>query len=620
MSTRTFSSIPPCGAAILAVALGCLVSQPISAAAPQLTEFPLPSATAGLAGITAGPDGNLWFVERNANQIGKMAPNGTLLAEYPAPAGTFLANELAKGITAGPDGNVWFVISNSGGAGGSAIGRITPAGVIKTFPVPTAVPYAVDIVTGADGNLWFTEYDGDNIGRITPAGVINEYPLPHGTFPWSIALGADGNVWFGETAGMIGRISPAGTIQEFPLNQGRGDNVIAAGPDGNIWLFDAGGIGVVTPQGAFSELPAPSARYPASVLHAGPDGNMWMTTMDGIGSVSPSGQVNDYPVPTASSRPAGITTGPDGNLWFTESASGKIVRASLPSHPCVAGDTTLCIDDQPGDARWQATVSFSTTQGGGRSGKGHALPLASLGVSHGGLFWFFDGTNPEMLLKMLNACSLNERFWVFYSATTNVGFTVTVTDTHNGRSKVYSNKDGKAAPPIQDTSAFSCTGGDARPAPDDGSAGESADRDAVRDLAAWGERGSSLLPSPEPGSRCSTDATTICIDGRFKIQATFQTTQGGGKSGSGQAISLQSLGVAQGGLLWFFSADNPEMLVKVIDACTLNHKFWVFYAAGTNAGFTLTVTDTQTGHQVTYKNADLSAAPPVQDTSALPCS
>ncbi|HVR10167.1 MAG TPA: hypothetical protein VMW75_19125 [Thermoanaerobaculia bacterium] len=61
------------------------------------------------------------------------------------------------------------------------------------------------------------------------------------------------------------------------------------------------------------------------------------------------------------------------------------------------------------------------------------------------------------------------------------------------------------------------------------------------------------------------------------------------------------------------------MLVKVIDGCSLNQRFWVFYAAGTNVGFSVTVTDTQTGHARTYMNADGTPAPPVQDTSALPC-
>jgi len=126
-----------------------------------------------------------------------------------------------------------------------------------------------------------------------------------------------------------------------------------------------------------------------------------------------------------------------------------------------------------------------------------------------------------------------------------------------------------------------------------------------------------------PGA-CTPDATTLCIDqnpgdGRFMIQVSYHTVQGGGLSGSGNAIPLSSLGVTEGGLFWFFGATNPEMLIKIIDGCSLDSHFWVFFAATTNVGFTVTVTDTQTANQATYTNADKHAAPPVQDTSALAC-
>jgi Tol biopolymer transport system component len=134
---------------------------------------------------------------------------------------------------------------------------------------------------------------------------------------------------------------------------------------------------------------------------------------------------------------------------------------SAPPGPCAPGATTLCLDDQPGDGRFEVEVHYQTAQGGGISGDGHAIALASLGVSHGGLFWFFGADNPEMLIKVINACDLNQRYWVFYSAATNVGLTVTVTDTRTGTSAVYRNPDLAAATPVQDTSALPCGSGTA---------------------------------------------------------------------------------------------------------------------------------------------------------------
>jgi hypothetical protein len=61
-----------------------------------------------------------------------------------------------------------------------------------------------------------------------------------------------------------------------------------------------------------------------------------------------------------------------------------------------------------------------------------------------------------MLVKVLNACipALGNHYWVFFAATTNVQFTLTVTDTETGQMKMYSNPLNQAALPVQDTNAF----------------------------------------------------------------------------------------------------------------------------------------------------------------------
>jgi lysyl endopeptidase len=146
----------------------------------------------------------------------------------------------------------------------------------------------------------------------------------------------------------------------------------------------------------------------------------------------------------------------DGAFATTYPSVAQYLNAPVSSGPCVPNATTLCIDDQPGDKRFQVTVSYQTTQGGGLSGPGTAIPLNGLGVTAGGLFWFFDAKNPEMLVKVLNGCAVTGDYWVFYAAGTNVGLTTTVLDTQTGRSKVYTNPDRNPAPPVQDLGAFAC--------------------------------------------------------------------------------------------------------------------------------------------------------------------
>jgi hypothetical protein len=126
---------------------------------------------------------------------------------------------------------------------------------------------------------------------------------------------------------------------------------------------------------------------------------------------------------------------------------------------CIPSDTVLCIDDFPGDRRFRVSASFQTVQSGGRSGKAQSIPLSPLGVVHGGLFWFFGADNPEMVLKIVNGCLVNDRYWAFLSAGTNVGFTVTVDDTLLVNSRTYTNTDLTVAQAVQDTSALaSCDG------------------------------------------------------------------------------------------------------------------------------------------------------------------
>ena len=68
-------------------------------------------------GITAGPDGNLWFTEYSTSKIGKITTNGAI-TEFAAPASTY-------SITAGPDGNLWFTETNTYNTT-PKIGKITP--------------------------------------------------------------------------------------------------------------------------------------------------------------------------------------------------------------------------------------------------------------------------------------------------------------------------------------------------------------------------------------------------------------------------------------------------------------------------------------------------------------
>ena len=139
-----------------------------------------------------------------------------------------------------------------------------------------------------------------------------------------------------------------------------------------------------------------------------------------------------------------------------QGSAGVTIDQTLPQFGqyCTPSDTTLCVDGAPGDHRFQVTASYHTALAGGLSGNAQAIPLAPLGVTHGGLFWFFSQDNPEMLVKVLDGCAYNDHYWVYVSAATNAGFSVTVTDTARKAARTYTNPDLQQALPIQDTSAL----------------------------------------------------------------------------------------------------------------------------------------------------------------------
>ncbi len=71
-----------------------------------------------------------------------------------------------------------------------------------------------------------------------------------------------------------------------------------------------------------------------------------------------------------------------------------------------------------------------------------------------GIFWFFSSVNWEVMVKALNGCGLNNRYWIFSAATTNVFYRMEVLDVTAGVQKIYFNYPGPPAPAVTDTSAF----------------------------------------------------------------------------------------------------------------------------------------------------------------------
>lgn len=132
------------------------------------------------------------------------------------------------------------------------------------------------------------------------------------------------------------------------------------------------------------------------------------------------------------------------NSWFIPTTL-KVATATTPG-VCTPSATQICINNN----RFAVKVDWRT--GAGQTGQGQAIKY----TPDSGLFWFFGAENIEMIVKTLNACGLNQKYWFFAAATTDVEYTITVTDTRTGRVKTYFHGAGTPAPAITDTGAFDC--------------------------------------------------------------------------------------------------------------------------------------------------------------------
>lgn len=138
---------------------------------------------------------------------------------------------------------------------------------------------------------------------------------------------------------------------------------------------------------------------------------------------------------------ASLTPGADFDFGHDNDALLGNLFAALADLACPSD--ALCLQD----GRFEVRAFWETA-----SDSGIGLPVQL--TTDSGYFWFFDAANIEVVVKLLAACPVNDRFWFFAAGLTNVEVTLEVTDTSVPQTKGYFNPQGTAFQPIQDTAAF----------------------------------------------------------------------------------------------------------------------------------------------------------------------
>lgn len=87
------------------------------------------------------------------------------------------------------------------------------------------------------------------------------------------------------------------------------------------------------------------------------------------------------------------------------------------------------------DLKFRVRVEWSTPDGA-LHGNAYGVPLSD----DAGYLWFFEGKNPEIMVKILDGRLVNGRWWVFISSNTNLEFKVHVGERVESDPPFYSEK------------------------------------------------------------------------------------------------------------------------------------------------------------------------------------
>lgn len=330
--------------------------------------------------------------------------------------------------------------------------------------------------------------------------------------------------------------------------------------------------------GPASSKPEGLARFGDHLIFAAAAGGVGRELWSASGEPGSATLVTDLFPGGASSTPQVLGAFGDHLLFL---ADDGVVGRELWSldgaehDPCFATPATLCL------AGGRFRVSAGWRKFDGVSGEATAVPL----TAEAGYFWFFDPANPELFLKVLDACGLPEarNFWTFAAGLTDVEVTLTIEDSVTGEARRIDTRMGEAFHPSFDAGSFHVC-----------------------------ESAAARRPATLPEEMALGPALSL-LAGRFEAEVHWRFP---GASGVGEAVALSD----QAGYFWFFAPDNVEIVVKVLDGCGLEPypAYWVFAGGLTDLEVELTLRDSLSGRLYTVASPGGVPFPVRLDTGAFP--
>lgn len=340
-------------------------------------------------------------------------------------------------------GQVEVIVRRHGGESGA---------VSVDFATTDGSALAGEDYTGQTGTLAWGDGDGDD-KVITIEILIDDLVEPQETFGVQLS-NPTGGVEIGAVSTTVVHIKPEGEDDGDDDGDDEGDDTCIKLDSASFPAFESAGLATFVVEREGDGAGAASVDY-ATFDGSAIAGQDYTTT---AGTLSwADGEVGEksVTVPLTDDTEAEsdetisvvLTNAVGGTLGCRDTASIVIVDDDGGGEgACVPDDETLCLDD----SRYALRGTWTDFQGA--QGAFRAVPS----TDQSGLFWFFDSSNMEVMVKVLDGCALNGHRWVFFAATTNVGYRLEVTDLRTGAVKTYTNPIGTRAAVTTDVDAFAC--------------------------------------------------------------------------------------------------------------------------------------------------------------------
>ena len=222
----------------------------LDASTGNIDEFSIPTASSAPTGIDVAPNGQVWFVERDGNNLARLVVTSTV---------DYAVDEFAYPVSSGDlqdidietDDRIWFTAP---GADRLAIFRPS------LWPAPTAF-YSIPAGGGStpwgviigDGWPWVSAYDADRLGRYRPQtlGDWTWFSISNNSGPTDVAFDTDSGidrVWFvtkdNGRVGLLETVASQGTkvrLIEFPLpSPNSAPEGIAIDSNRHAWIAETG--------------------------------------------------------------------------------------------------------------------------------------------------------------------------------------------------------------------------------------------------------------------------------------------------------------------------------------------------------------------------------------------